>query len=51
MYGGLQLEGKMADVLDELEEDQTTVAVSDDMPRGQLLQLPEDVAEQFDPHV
>ena len=50
-YGGLQLEGKMADLLDELEETQTTVAVTDDLPREELLEPPQNVAEQYDPHV
>ena len=50
-YGGLQLEGKMADLLDKLEETQTTVAVTDDLPREDLLEPPQDVAEQYDPHI
>ena len=50
-YGGLQLEGKMADLLDKLEETQTTVAVTDDLPRENLLEPPQGVAEQYDPHV
>lgn len=51
LYGGLQLEGKMADLLDELEQDQPTVAVTRDLPREQLLEPAEGVAEQYDPHV
>jgi manganese/zinc/iron transport system substrate-binding protein len=51
VYGGLQLEGKMADLLDQLGESQTTVAISKDIPREKLLLPPEDVAEQYDPHV
>lgn len=50
-YGGLELEGKMADLLDELAERQTTVAVTKDIPRGRLLEPPGDAAEQVDPHV
>ena len=50
-YGGLQLEGKMADLLDKLEETQTTVAVTEDLPRENLLEPPQGVAEQYDPHV
>ena len=50
-YGGLQLEGKMADLLDKLEETQTTVAVTDDLPREDLLEPPAAVAEQYDPHI
>lgn len=51
VYGGLQLEGKMADLLDELEERQTTVAITRDIPRERLLEPEADVAEQYDPHV
>lgn len=51
VYGGLQLEGKMADLLDKLEERQTTVAITRDIPRARLLLPPADVAEQYDPHV
>ena len=50
-YGGLQLEGKMADLLDRLAESQTTVAVTRDLPRERLLEAPAGVAEQYDPHV
>jgi manganese/zinc/iron transport system substrate-binding protein len=50
-YGGLQLEGRMADLLDELEEEQLTKAVTDDLPRDQLLEPAEGVAEQYDPHI
>ena len=50
IYGGLQLEGKMADLLDELEERQTTVAITKDIPRETLLEPPAQVAEQYDPH-
>ena len=51
IYGGLQLEGKMADLLDELGERQTTLAITKDLPREQLLEPPATVAEQYDPHV
>ena len=51
VYGGLQLEGKMADLLDELGERQTTLAITEDLPREQLLEPPAGVAEQYDPHV
>jgi manganese/zinc/iron transport system substrate-binding protein len=52
-YGGLQLEGKMADLLDELGERQLTKAVTDDLPRESLLSPPAGApaAEQYDPHV
>jgi manganese/zinc/iron transport system substrate-binding protein len=51
VYGGLQLEGKMADLLEQLEERQTTIAITRDIPRDRLLLPPDDVAEQYDPHV
>ena len=51
LYGGLQLEGKMGDLLSELEERQPTVAVTRDIPRSELLQPPQGAAEQYDPHV
>lgn len=50
-YGGLQLEGKMADLLDQLGEEKPTVAVTADIPRDRLLEPPANVAEQYDPHV
>ncbi len=51
VYGGLQLEGKMADILEQLEDSQTTVAITEGIPRKSLLLPPDDVAEQYDPHV
>lgn len=51
VYSGLQLEGKMADILEKLEESQTTVAITRDIPRDSLLLPPDDVAEQYDPHI
>lgn len=50
-YGGLQLEGKMADLLDDLAERQPTMAVTDDLPRDQLLAPAPGTTEQYDPHV
>lgn len=50
-YVGLQLEGKMADLLDQLAERQTTVAVTKDIPRSKLLEPPAGVSEDYDPHV
>ena len=41
----------MADLLDKLEETQTTVAVTEDLPREDLLEPAQGVAEQYDPHV
>lgn len=52
IYGGLQLEGKMGDLLEDLAERQTTVAITKDIPREDLLDPPANVVgEQYDPHV
>ncbi|MBW3608239.1 MAG: zinc ABC transporter substrate-binding protein [Actinobacteria bacterium] len=51
VYGGLNLEGKMADLLDELAERQTTVAITKDIPRDRLLAPPQGTAFEYDPHV
>jgi manganese/zinc/iron transport system substrate-binding protein len=50
-YGGLQLEGKMAELLEDLAARQPTKAVTDDIPRDQLLAPAPGAAEQYDPHV
>lgn len=52
-YGGLQLEGKMSELLSELAERQPTKAVTDDLPRDRLLAPPASAAasEEYDPHV
>lgn len=52
-YGGLNLEGKMADLLGELAERQPVKAVTDDLPRDQLLepQAGAPANEEYDPHV
>jgi manganese/zinc/iron transport system substrate-binding protein len=50
-YGGLNLEGKMADLLDRLAERQTTIAVTKDIPRDRLLAPPQGTAFEHDPHV
>lgn len=50
-YGGLSLEGRMADLLDELGERQPVQAVTDDLPRDRLLAPPAGAPEQYDPHV
>jgi len=52
-YGGLFLEGKMAEVLDELAEHKPTVAVSEAIPESGLLDPPSGAApeEEHDPHV
>lgn len=51
VYGGLNLEGKMADLLDDLAERQTTVAITKDLPRDRLLAPPQGTAFEYDPHV
>lgn len=52
-YGGLFLEGKMADVLAELGEEIPTVAVAEAIPPEELFDPPPGAApeEEFDPHV
>lgn len=50
-YGGLHLEGKMAEVLEELAaRGATTVAVTDGIPRARLRRAAE-FAGSYDPHV
>ncbi|MEO5576134.1 MAG: zinc ABC transporter substrate-binding protein [Gaiellaceae bacterium] len=49
-YGGLHLEAKMADVLERIEERRATRAVTDPIPRSQLLR-PAAFQGQYDPHV
>jgi manganese/zinc/iron transport system substrate-binding protein len=51
LYGGLQLEGRMADLLADLSTRQLTKAVTDDIPRDRLLSPAPGTAEQHDPHV
>jgi manganese/zinc/iron transport system substrate-binding protein len=50
-YGGLQLEGRMGDLLDELGERQLTKAITADIPRAQLLAPAPGSGEEYDPHV
>lgn len=50
-YAGLHLEGKMADLFDQLAEQQTTKAVTDGIPRSRLLEPPDGMAVEHDPHV
>lgn len=47
-YSGLDLEGKMGEVFEQLARRKPTVAVADSLPRDLLLPLGE---AQFDPHV
>jgi manganese/zinc/iron transport system substrate-binding protein len=48
LYGGLELEGRMADLLAELGRRQPTLAVTRDLPRAALRR---EQAGKFDPHV
>jgi manganese/zinc/iron transport system substrate-binding protein len=49
-YGGLHLEAAMAEVLEEMNGRIRTKAVTDDIPRGLLLDSPQ-YQGQYDPHV
>ncbi len=49
-YGGIHLEGKMVEVLEEMQSRTRTVAVTDYIPREQLLDFP-GYPGQYDPHV
>lgn len=55
LFGGLELEGKMSDLLEELGEKQRTVAVTRAIPAGELLRKPgKDVVDPhfwFDPQL
>ncbi len=53
VYGGLELEGRMADLFDELAETRTTVAISEAAPEARLLPLagPTEFGGRFDPHL
>ncbi len=50
LYGGLELEGKMGDVLEKLDRRKPTVAVTRDMPRDRLRAEP-GYEDRPDPHV
>jgi manganese/zinc/iron transport system substrate-binding protein len=50
LYGGLHLEAKMADVLERIADQRATQAVTDAIPRSQLLSPPQ-FRGQHDPHV
>ncbi len=50
-YGGLNLEGRMAELLGELGEQQLTKAVTDGIPREDLLAPAPGADEEYDPHV
>jgi manganese/zinc/iron transport system substrate-binding protein len=52
LYGGLHLEGKMADLMEDLAERQTTLAVTRDIPPERLLEPPAGLTGvEHDPHV
>lgn len=49
-YGGLELEGRMADLLDELGETRPTVAITRDIPEERL-RRPTEYEGRYDPHI
>lgn len=49
-YNGLHLEGKMAQLLNNMKSMQSVYAVTDGLPRHQL-QAPPDFPDAYDPHV
>ena len=49
-YGGLNLEGKMADVFVKMARSKPTIAVSDSAPKDQLREPPE-FQGHYDPHI
>jgi manganese/zinc/iron transport system substrate-binding protein len=53
VHGGLHLEGKMADLLDDVADRRATVAVGDAIAEADLLPAPKTLrgAGQYDPHV
>jgi manganese/zinc/iron transport system substrate-binding protein len=51
LYCGLQLEGRMGDLFADLAERRLTSAVTDGIPREQLLAPAPDAGEEHDPHV
>ncbi len=50
LYGGLDLEGKMDDVFEELGRRRPVTAVTDGIPRSELLDT-DQAGETYDPHV
>ncbi|MCU0307653.1 MAG: zinc ABC transporter substrate-binding protein [Thermoleophilia bacterium] len=50
LFGGLELEGRMEDLLREVGERQPTAAVTDAIPRERLIAL-EEAPGRYDPHV
>jgi manganese/zinc/iron transport system substrate-binding protein len=51
LYGGLELEGKMEDVLEEIGEEQPSIAVTDEIPTSELLPATDSEIGEYDPHV
>jgi manganese/zinc/iron transport system substrate-binding protein len=50
LYCGLHLEGRMGELFADLAERQPTTAVTDGIPREQLL-APPDTSTEYDPHI
>jgi manganese/zinc/iron transport system substrate-binding protein len=50
LYNGLHLEGKMGDILTKMARSRPVVAVTEEIPEGELREPPE-FAGQYDPHV
>lgn len=52
LYNGLHLEGKMAELFEQMAKSKAVVAVSDDIPESELLAAPGTGGEAFhDPHI
>lgn len=51
LFGGLELEGKMEDVLEELAERQPAVAVTRDIAESDLLPAGPGISGEYDPHI
>jgi manganese/zinc/iron transport system substrate-binding protein len=50
LYNGLHLEGKMGDILTKMARSRPVVAVTEEVPEGELREPPEFLG-QYDPHV
>lgn len=50
LYNGLHLEGKMGDILTKMARSRPVIAVTEEIPQGELREPPE-FAGQYDPHV
>ena len=49
-YGGLELEGRMTDILVKIARNKPTIAVTESIP-GELLREPPEFSGKFDPHI